>query len=87
MANIASQEKRNRQNARREHRNKAWRSMLKTHMKKFDTAAATGDRTSASEAYRVAARHLDRASTRGIIDRNYAANKKSKMAKRLGSLS
>jgi small subunit ribosomal protein S20 len=87
MANIPSQAKRNRQNERRRLRNKAVRSTLKTHMKKFDRAVADADATEAADAYQRAARKLDKAAEKGVVHRNYAANKKSKMAKRLVSLS
>lgn len=86
MANIASQIKRNRQNERRHERNKAVRSTLKTHLKQFRTAVADGDRTRAEERFAAAARTLDKAASKGVVHRNYAANHKSRMAKRLQSL-
>jgi small subunit ribosomal protein S20 len=87
VANIDSQIKRNRQAVVRHERNKAVRSTLKTHLKKFRTAAEAGDATAAGDAYRAAAKKLDKAAQRGVIHANYAANKKSKMAKKLQSLS
>jgi small subunit ribosomal protein S20 len=87
MANIASQIKRNRQSERRRLDNKSVRSAVKTAMKKFRTAAETGERESAAELYRAAARSLDKAASKGVVHANYAANKKAKMAKQLGTLS
>jgi small subunit ribosomal protein S20 len=86
MANIASQIKRNRQTVVRNDRNKAVRSTLKTHLKKFRQAAEAGDRDVAGSEYRTAARYLDKAAQRGVVHRNYAANKKARMAKRLSAL-
>jgi small subunit ribosomal protein S20 len=86
MANIQSQIKRNRQNEKRRLRNKAVRSTVKTSMKKFHRAADEGDAAAAADAFRQAARGLDKAAEKGVVQRNYAANKKSKMAKRLASL-
>ncbi|HVM00572.1 MAG TPA: 30S ribosomal protein S20 [Egibacteraceae bacterium] len=86
MANIASQIKRNRQNEVRRQRNKAMRSALKTHLKQFRTAVDDGDRTRAEERFVAASRQLDRAAGKGVVHRNYAANHKSRMAKRLQSL-
>ncbi|MFN2556228.1 MAG: 30S ribosomal protein S20 [Nitriliruptorales bacterium] len=86
MANTKSQIKRNRQNLERRQRNKAVRSMLKTYGKRFHQAVETGDRALAEEAYRIAARHYDKAATKGVIHANNAANHKSRMAKRLQSL-
>lgn len=86
MANIASQIKRNRQAIVRRDRNKAVRSALKTHMKKFRAATEAGDRDAAESAFLLAAAQLDKAAQKGVVHANFAANKKSKMAKRLTAL-
>jgi small subunit ribosomal protein S20 len=86
VANIKSQMKRNRQTIVRNERNKAVRSTLKTHLKKFRAAAEAGDDEAAGAAFRAASRNLDKAAQRGVVHANYAANKKSKMAKTLQSL-
>jgi small subunit ribosomal protein S20 len=83
MANIKSQIKRNRQNELRRQRNKATRSALRTRIKNFMTVSEAGDKEAAAEAYRDASRALDQAASKGIIHRNSAANKKSRLAKRL----
>jgi len=86
MANIASQIKRNRQALVRRDRNKAVRTALKTYLKRFRRAVETGDRQTAAEAYRLAAQRLDKAASAGVVHTNFAANHKSKMAKRLSTL-
>jgi len=86
MANIASQIKRNRQALVRRDRNKAVRTALKTYLKRFRRAVETGDRQTATEAYRLAAQRLDKAASAGVVHANFAANHKSKMAKRLSTL-
>ncbi|HWB71251.1 MAG TPA: 30S ribosomal protein S20 [Egibacteraceae bacterium] len=86
MANIPSQIKRNRQNVVRHRRNKAVASALKTYMKKFERAAESGDRELAEATYRTAARQLDKAAHKGVVHANFAANKKSKMARELSAL-
>lgn len=86
MANIKSQIKRNRQNEAARQRNRAVRSRLKTRMRTFRTAAEAGDREAAEAAFQEAARELDKAATKGVIHSNNAANKKSRMAKRLTTL-
>ncbi|MDP8969418.1 MAG: 30S ribosomal protein S20 [Actinomycetota bacterium] len=86
MANTPSQVKRHRQSLVRRQRNKAVRSALKTHMKRFRQAAEAGDRTQAEAAYRSAARQLDKAAQKGVVHANFAANKKSKMAHELSEL-
>ncbi|QBI18642.1 30S ribosomal protein S20 [Egibacter rhizosphaerae] len=83
MPNIKSQEKRHRQNEARRLQNKGRRTMLRTHMKKFDEALQAGDVESAREQFRTASRELDKAVGKGVVHRNYAANRKSQMARRL----
>jgi small subunit ribosomal protein S20 len=85
MANIKSQIKRNRQAVRLRDRNKAARSALKTQIKRVRQAAEGKDAAQTEEAYRQAARALDKAAAKGIIHKNNAANKKSRLARLLKS--
>ena len=87
MANIKSQIKRNKQNEKARHRNKAVRSSLKSSVRKFREAADAGDTDAAVLAMRDASRSLDKAASKGVIHKNQAANRKSAIAKRLASLS
>ena len=81
MANIKSQIKRNRQNAKRHARNKAVRSSLKTSTKKVYTAVAEGDAEAASANANDAARAFDKAASKGIVHKRAAARHKSRLAK------
>lgn len=82
MANIKSQIKRNRQNEERRERNKAVRSELKTRTKNvLSTAQAGGE--DAAELLRVAVRRLDKAAAKGIIHKNQAARRKSRLMRHL----
>ncbi|MDQ4024060.1 MAG: 30S ribosomal protein S20 [Actinomycetota bacterium] len=83
MANIKSQIKRNRQNEERRQRNKATRSALKTRIKRFDEVLESGDADAAQEAFRDATKALDKAAAKGVLHKNTASNKKSRLAKRL----
>jgi small subunit ribosomal protein S20 len=82
MANIKSQKKRILTNARRQERNKAVRSALKTRVKTADKAATTGAEDT-DEQVRQAVKALDMAAAKGIIHKNQAANRKSKLMKRI----
>ena len=85
MANIKSQIKRNRQNERRRLRNKAARSEIKTRLKHVvDTAQSAGADT--PEALRSAVKRIDKAAAKGIIHKNQAANRKSRLMKRLAKV-
>ncbi|HVN50605.1 MAG TPA: 30S ribosomal protein S20 [Acidimicrobiales bacterium] len=86
MANIKSQIKRNRQNEARRVRNKAVRSELKTRTKAAVTAAETGA-DDADELARQAVKRLDKAASKGVIHKNQAARRKSRLAKRLDAAS
>ena len=80
MANIKSQKKRILQNNAAHERNKSVRSALKTKIRRFREALATGDTAKAAEALKDATRALDKAVSKGVIHANQAANRKSGMA-------
>ena len=82
MANIKSQIKRNRQNEKRRVANKAVRSELKTRIKAAHAAADAGAEDAAATAA-LAMKRIDKAATKGVIHKNAAARKKSRLAKRL----
>lgn len=85
MANIKSQIKRNKQNERARLRNKAVKSELRTRIKNvLTTATETPAETEAS--LRLAIKRLDEAATKGVIHKNQAANRKSKLTKRVAAL-
>ncbi|HET9731037.1 MAG TPA: 30S ribosomal protein S20 [Acidimicrobiales bacterium] len=86
MANIKSQIKRNRQNEVRRLRNKAVRSELKTRVKQAVRTAETGGEESQA-ALKLAVKRLDKAAAKGIIHKNQAANRKSRLMKRIAALS
>ena len=85
MANIKSQMKRNRQNEVRRQRNKTVRSEVKTRVKGAVRAAETGAPDS-DVALRVAVKRLDKAATKGVIHKNAAARRKSRLMRRVNAL-
>ena len=86
MANIKSQIKRIATNEKARLRNKAVKSELRTHVRRVREAVAGGDKDAASVALVAASRKLDKAVSKGVIHQNQAANKKSALAKQVGSL-
>ena len=84
MANIKSQIKRNRQNERRRLRNKAVRSELKTRQKRAVAAAEQGADDTV-ELTREAVKRLDKAASKGVIHKNQAARRKSRLVKRIAA--
>lgn len=80
MANIKSQKKRILQNNAAHERNKSVRSALKTKVRRFREALASGDAAATSAALTDASRALDKAVSKGVIHKNQAANRKSAMA-------
>jgi small subunit ribosomal protein S20 len=83
MANIKSQEKRNRQNETRRLRNKTVTSDLKTSLRKVREAAAAGEPT--DDLYKAAQKKIDVAAAKGILHPKTAARKKSRLAASLKS--
>ena len=86
MANIRSQIKRNRQTIKRQARNKAVRSELRTRTKHANTAIAEGAEDS-EESIRLAIKRIDKAAAKGVIHKNQAANRKSRLMKRAAKAS
>jgi small subunit ribosomal protein S20 len=82
VANIKSQKKRILTNAKRAERNKAVRSELKTRVKAAARAAGTEDATALA---RLAQKRLDMAAAKGVIHKNAAARRKSRLAKKLNA--
>ena len=78
MANIKSAIKRNRQNEKRAIANKPVRSQMRTYQKKALAAAGTDE---SDESLRLAVKHIDKAASKGIIHKNTAARKKSRLVK------
>ena len=84
MANIKSQMKRNRQNEVRRVRNKGVRSEMRTRTKSAVAAAEAGEDT--TEALRMAIKRIDKAAQKGVIHKNAAARKKSRLVKRIARI-
>jgi small subunit ribosomal protein S20 len=84
MANIKSQIKRNRQNAKRADRNKAVRSELKTRTKAASAAVEAGAED-APALLRAAVKRIDSAAAKGVIHKNAAARRKSRLMRRAAS--
>lgn len=86
MANIKSQMKRIKTNEKARMRNKAVRSELHTAIRKLRALVEAGDKAAATEQLRVVSRKLDKAVSKGVLHRNNAANKKSRLAKAVNKL-
>ena len=86
MPNIKSAKKRVLLAEARNARNKAEKSALKTAIKKFEAAAADGDRTEAEATYKVAVKAVDKAAAKGLMHKNNAAHKKSALTLKLNKI-
>jgi len=86
VANIKSQQKRNRTNERARLRNKSVKSSVRTAVRAFREATDSGDKEKAAELLVSTNRKLDKAASRGVIHKNQAANKKSALTRALNKL-
>lgn len=82
MANSKSAEKRILVNSKKRARNAANKSTLRTSIKKFEAALAN-DPANASAHLQKAIKALDKAAAKGLIHKNAAARKKSRLTKNL----
>ena len=86
MANTKSAKKAVRQIARRTEINKARRSRLRTAVRKVEEAISSGDRAAAVFAMVEAEPAIVRAGQKGIVHRNAASRKVSRLAHRIAKL-
>lgn len=86
MANTPQSKKRARQNLRRAAVNKARRSRIRTHLRFVEEALASGDKDAAAAALKAAQPELMRGVTKGILHKNTASRKISRLTHRLKTL-
>lgn len=86
MANIKSQIKRNKQNEKRRLRNRFFRGAARKAVSKARLAIESGETPEAREAVIQAVKALDKAAEKGVIHKNNAARRKSRLMKRLATL-
>ena len=86
MANTSSAKKAARKIARRTDVNRNRRSRVRTHVRKVEEALAAGDRGAAEAAFAAAQPELMRAANRGVLHKNTASRKVSRLAQRVKAL-
>jgi small subunit ribosomal protein S20 len=86
MANIKSAKKRIRVIEKKTLINRMVKSALKTAIKKFETSVVSGNADEMKATYVAAVKALDMAASKGVIHKNHAARKKSRMAAKLNAV-
>ncbi len=86
MANSPSSKKRALQSERRAEVNKARRSRMRTFVRKVEEAIATGEFAAAAEALKQAQPEIMRSVSRGVLHKNTASRKMSRLAGRVKAL-
>ena len=86
MANIKSAIKRNRQNIKRRLRNRQYRGSARSYVKRARIAMEEGEKEMARTETLNAVRALDKAVSKGVIHKNNAARRKSRLMKSLAAL-
>ncbi|OJU49274.1 MAG: 30S ribosomal protein S20 [Mesorhizobium sp. 61-13] len=87
MANTSSAKKATRKIARRAAVNKNRRSRVRSYVRQVEEALAAGDKDAAAAAFKHAEPELMRAATKGVVHKNTASRKVSRLAQRLKTLS
>ena len=87
MANTTSAKKAARKIVRRTEVNKARRSRVRTFLRKVEEAIASGDKSAAAAALQAAQPELMRAAQKGVVHKNTASRKVSRLAQRVKTLS
>jgi len=86
MANTPQSKKRIRRNANRAEINGARMSRIRSFIKKVETACATGDKQAAADALKSAQPEMAKGVAKGVLHKNTAARKLSRLSKRVASL-
>ena len=86
MANTASARKMTRKIAKRTAINRSRRSRMRTYVRKVEEAIASGNQEDAAAALKVAEPELMRAAQKGIVHKNNASRKVSRLAARVKAL-
>ncbi len=86
MANTASAKKRVRQNEKRRMRNRVWLTRARSTIKQAREAIDSKDSAASIDAVNKAISDLDRAASKGVIDKRNAARRKSRLMKKLSTL-
>lgn len=86
MANHASAQKRIRRNARRADINGARRGRIRTFIKKIELALTAGDSKQAEEAFKSAQPEIQRGVAKGLMHKNTAARKLSRLSTRIKAI-
>ncbi len=87
MANTPSAKKAVRKIARRTDVNRARRSRVRTYLRNVETALTSGDAAAATAAFKAAEPEIMRAVTKGVLHKNTASRKVSRLAARVRKLS
>jgi len=87
MANTPSAKKATRKIARRAEVNRNRRSRMRTHVRKVEEAIASGNAAAAAEAFKNAQPELMRAAQKGVLHKNTASRKVSRLAARVKAIS
>jgi small subunit ribosomal protein S20 len=86
LANIKSAIKRNRQNEKRRVQNRIYRGGARTEVKEAREAIDSGNKEQATVEVNAAIRKLDMVASKGIIHKNNAARRKSRLMRQLNSM-
>ena len=86
MPIMKSAKKRLRQNIKHNLRNRTYRSALKTQMKKFLSVVKEGNAQAAQEELRLTVKKIDKGVVKGILHKNTASRKKSRLTKKFNQM-
>jgi small subunit ribosomal protein S20 len=86
LANIKSQIKRNKQSEKKRVFNRVFRGKARTMLQHARKAIESGEEETSQQAVMLAIRSLDKAAQKGIIHKNNAARRKSRLMKRLAAI-
>jgi small subunit ribosomal protein S20 len=86
VAHSLSAKKRIRQNEKRRARNRGRKAQIKSKIREFSDALASGDQTKTNDALRAAIKKIDQIAAKGAIHKNTASRRKSLLQRKLNAV-
>ncbi len=86
MANMKNAKKKIKVIAKKKKSNNDYRTSMRTAMKNVEKAVLASDKDKASEALGVAIKRIDKATSKGVVTKNFCARNKSRLTKKVNEM-
>ena len=86
MPNMKNAKKAVRQNPKKNELNNNFKASMRTAMKNVEKAVEANDKAKANDNLKVAIKRIDKAASKGIVQKNFVARNKSRLTKKVNAM-